>query len=62
MGREGVSIQGGLGSRGEGEERAVLPGGGWEGNVLMTGADTVQSEKNGLDRRTGSKESHYPDV
>lgn len=32
------------------------------GNVLITRVDTIQSEKNCLDPRAGSKESHYPDV
>lgn len=32
------------------------------GNVLVTGVDTIPTEKDCLHPRTGSQESHYPDV
>lgn len=32
------------------------------GNVLVTGVDTIPTEKDCLNPRTGSQESHYPDV
>lgn len=47
----------GWGAEGKGRRQLF-----WGRNVLLTGADTVQSEKSGLESRTGSKESHYPDV
>lgn len=33
-----------------------------EGNVLITGVNTIQTERNCLNPRTGSKESHYLDL